>query len=1015
MSLSIETRLDTRRRVLIAAVVASSLAAGAKAIEPADRTPATYWVDDIRIGRIAGGEALRSWTAATGAPYTSIASNWNPAVVPAPGDDLLYGAPKSGDYSVYENTYYVHNLITINRALATETVNYSGMVKATSLRVLRGSLNLTLDVFNVTGAGATNSESSIVVGDGSGSNGTLTMSGVHGKYYDARIGVNGANGTFNLTGANTSLTPQTPYVTDSVFGGAANAGNANITVSGATLQAWVITTGKRGATRFTNSAIVSSIPGTSGTGQFQVGSPDGSNVTLEVSSAARLRVTGEDATLLIGSGADSVTRTDVLSGGSIVADLIMTGAESTTGTAASNNTINIAGVGAAITATEAFGTNGGYRFSNNRRGSTNINLTDGGKLYTPRYDSNAADRDADTGATSTTTLNVSGIGTLLSARADLGGTFVASLGDRTVDVTNVSDYARIDTAQMALATGVGASATLNVLNQARVTTGVLEMSRPFRAGPATSSTLFASGGSTVEVSNLVTSSALSATTSVTLRDPTTSLYASSVAMLGGVSGDALGGGSTNFSVLDGASASFVALSAGGASASGATAAYTGTNIVVSGLGSHLELRGSGGVIPAVDDIASNLLLAGNIRTSASLTVSDSGAVTLRDNDDNPNLDGTISMATASNTSASILVDGLGSALDAGTLITMAEAPSANAFTDARATVTVRNGGFLGVYENATNPASGNVQMGIRPSTNSNATLNIGGGTSPDDADSLVGIDGTLFVGGSGDASPVPGARSSVNLNDGSLSAGAIAVYANSTVTINGGHLATDNLMAIGGRVDMSATTPLAMEVGAIRASHGGIINVGKGGAAVYYSTGNGSPSDLDAIRQLIRNGANGGAWNGINGITSSLLSASMTSFAIGYADIDAVGMTSFLDLSFATSAEAVVFRYTLRGDANLDGGVNFDDLLILAQNYGTMASMDWFQGDFSYDRAVAFDDLLLLAQNYGQVLLADGNLVVDSALAGQFASDWALARSLVPEPAGLLLGVAAAGLCRRRR
>ena len=55
----------------------------------------------------------------------------------------------------------------------------------------------------------------------------------------------------------------------------------------------------------------------------------------------------------------------------------------------------------------------------------------------------------------------------------------------------------------------------------------------------------------------------------------------------------------------------------------------------------------------------------------------------------------------------------------------------------------------------------------------------------------------------------------------------------------------------------------------------------------------------------------------------------------------------------------------LPGDANDDGHVNFDDLLILAQNYGK-TDASFAQGDFNNDGTVNFDDLLLLAQNYGQ-------------------------------------------------
>jgi hypothetical protein len=55
----------------------------------------------------------------------------------------------------------------------------------------------------------------------------------------------------------------------------------------------------------------------------------------------------------------------------------------------------------------------------------------------------------------------------------------------------------------------------------------------------------------------------------------------------------------------------------------------------------------------------------------------------------------------------------------------------------------------------------------------------------------------------------------------------------------------------------------------------------------------------------------------------------------------------------------------LPGDANRDGVVNFDDLLILAKNYNG-SPRTWDTGDFTGDGVVNFDDLLILAKNYNR-------------------------------------------------
>lgn len=93
----------------------------------------------------------------------------------------------------------------------------------------------------------------------------------------------------------------------------------------------------------------------------------------------------------------------------------------------------------------------------------------------------------------------------------------------------------------------------------------------------------------------------------------------------------------------------------------------------------------------------------------------------------------------------------------------------------------------------------------------------------------------------------------------------------------------------------------------------------------------------------------------------------------------------------------VSLKFLPQGDANANGTVGFDDLLILAQHYG-QSGASFPMGDFNGDGMVNFQDLLILAQNYGQSTNAP-------AAAGP-----------VPEP-GLLpmIGLAAvAGLKRRR-
>lgn len=100
------------------------------------------------------------------------------------------------------------------------------------------------------------------------------------------------------------------------------------------------------------------------------------------------------------------------------------------------------------------------------------------------------------------------------------------------------------------------------------------------------------------------------------------------------------------------------------------------------------------------------------------------------------------------------------------------------------------------------------------------------------------------------------------------------------------------------------------------------------------------------------------------------------------------------------------------GDANLDGKVDFSDLLIVAQHYGLSSGAMWGDGDFNNDGSVGFDDLLILAQNYGTGVTPAELARLNPA----FRADVERAFAQVPEPcSAAILAMATATLLRRRR
>jgi hypothetical protein len=150
------------------------------------------------------------------------------------------------------------------------------------------------------------------------------------------------------------------------------------------------------------------------------------------------------------------------------------------------------------------------------------------------------------------------------------------------------------------------------------------------------------------------------------------------------------------------------------------------------------------------------------------------------------------------------------------------------------------------------------------------------------------------------------------------------------------------------------------------------------------------------------------------GITSSLAAAvaadsgNSHKTAIGYGLASAVlGITSGPGtfLGQTVNPADVLVRYTLAGDANLDGTVNALDFNALATNYGDSGTT-WVQGDYNYDGTINSEDFDLLANNYGST-------IANAAISSQPAV--AALGAVVPEPTTIgLVGLSLLALRRRR-
>jgi hypothetical protein len=227
------------------------------------------------------------------------------------------------------------------------------------------------------------------------------------------------------------------------------------------------------------------------------------------------------------------------------------------------------------------------------------------------------------------------------------------------------------------------------------------------------------------------------------------------------------------------------------------------------------------------------------------------------------------------------------------------------------------------------------------------------------------------------------------------------------LTMTGGTLTTGTAAGGASAFTVFRATALALS-GAAK------LDLGNNRLIVDYS----GATPAASIRAAIASAKGTGNWAG-PGLTSNLLAipANAAKNALGYAEAsDVLSPTGGTFAGQSVDGTAILVRYTIQGDANLDGTVNFNDLLALARNYNVSgANVTWGVGDFDYNGIVNFNDLLALARNYNQALPAGAIPGATPAFEADMAAAFAAA---VPEPGMGLVGAGACGLAvlgRRRR
>jgi hypothetical protein len=176
-----------------------------------------------------------------------------------------------------------------------------------------------------------------------------------------------------------------------------------------------------------------------------------------------------------------------------------------------------------------------------------------------------------------------------------------------------------------------------------------------------------------------------------------------------------------------------------------------------------------------------------------------------------------------------------------------------------------------------------------------------------------------------------------------------------TVT-NSASLAVSGLLKIWnyGRVnlDIPATT-----IGSLNITGNGLLNL-NGALQINFASPANDP--VATIVSYLKSGYNNGNFNGTSGIISTSVAGTSPAVAIGYAD----GNT---DPGTAAGPNQLLVQYTLNGDSNLDGLVNFNDLVAVVQNFNK-PNTDWSHGDFHFGTSTNFNDLVAVVQNFNKIL-----------------------------------------------
>ena len=229
---------------------------------------------------------------------------------------------------------------------------------------------------------------------------------------------------------------------------------------------------------------------------------------------------------------------------------------------------------------------------------------------------------------------------------------------------------------------------------------------------------------------------------------------------------------------------------------------------------------------------------------------------------------------------------------------------------------------------------------------------------------------------------------------------------NGTVTISGsgtvGPISGAGTLIVNGATQLAASSGLS-QMASLSIGATGTFDVNNNHILINYGAG---ADPIASIAALLATGYAGGDWDGTGGIiTSAPLVVGGLTYGLGYADgADPQSMATGL------ASGTIEIKYTLLGDADLNGIVNGIDFGILAANFNKGIT-GWDEGDFDYNNIVNGLDFGDLAANFNKGAAGTDAVAALDAFA---AANGLMAD--VPEPVSIgMLGLAGLGVLQRRR